>query len=223
MPVKDVLLWGWIAASASGLLWDIEGMGANSAREVRLLRDAGALAALPSSLSNLAIATAWMGGFAGAASLIAETDTVAAATGSRQAPYALLRLLALQGREAEAAATIARAIEVAAPGGQGMAPAWAHWAAAVLYNGVARYEEAASAARQATSDPLNWWSMWVVPELVEAAARGGEAELARDALERLAETSPAAPSSRSASKRAAGRCWATDRPPTNCIARRSSG
>jgi ATP/maltotriose-dependent transcriptional regulator MalT len=188
MPVKDVLLWGWIAASASALLWDIEGMGANSAREVRLLRDAGALAALPSSLSNLAIATAWMGDFAGAASLIAETDTVAAATGSRQAPFALLRLLALQGREAEAAATIASAIEVAAPGGQGMAPAWAHWAAAVLYNGLARYEEAASAARQATSDPLNWWSMWVMPELVEAAARGGEAELARDALERLAET-----------------------------------
>jgi ATP/maltotriose-dependent transcriptional regulator MalT len=69
-----------------------------------------------------------------------------------------------------------------------MASAWAHWAAAVLYNGVARYEEAASAARQATSDPLNWWSMWVLPELVEAAVRGGEAELARDALERLAET-----------------------------------
>jgi DNA-binding CsgD family transcriptional regulator len=188
MPVKDVLLWGWIAASATALLWDIEGMGANSAREVRLLRDAGALAALPSSLSNLAIATAWMGDFAGAASLIAETDTVAAATGSRQAPYALLRLLALQGREAEAAAPIASAIELAAPGGQGMAPAWAHWAAAVLYNGVARYEEAASAARQATSDPLNWWSMWVLPELVEAAARAGEAELARDALDRLAET-----------------------------------
>jgi DNA-binding CsgD family transcriptional regulator len=188
IPVKDVLLWGWIAASASAVLWDIEGMRANSAREVRLLRDAGALAALPSSLSNLAIATAWMGDFAGAASLIAETHSVAATTGSRQAPYALLRLQALQGREAEAAAPIASAIELAAPGGQGMASAWAHWAAAVLYNGVARYEEAASAARQATSDPLNWWSMWVLPELVEAAVRGGEAEFARDALERLAET-----------------------------------
>ena len=82
-------------------------MRVNSAREVRLLRDAGALAALPSSLSNLAIATAWMGDFAGAASLIAETDSVAAATGSRQAPYALLRLQALQGRKAEAAAPIA--------------------------------------------------------------------------------------------------------------------
>jgi ATP/maltotriose-dependent transcriptional regulator MalT len=188
IPVEDVLLWGWIASSASALLWDIEGMRASAAREVRLLRDAGALAALPSSLSNLAIATAWTGDFAGAGSLITETDSVAAATGSRQAPYALLRLLALQGREAEATATIASAIELAAPGGQGMAAAWAHWAAAVLYNGLARYEAAASAARQATADPRNWWSMWVLPELVEAAVREGEAEPARDALERLAET-----------------------------------
>jgi DNA-binding CsgD family transcriptional regulator len=185
MPVQDVLLWGWIAASASALLWDIEGMRANAAREVQLLRDAGALAALPSSLESLAIATAWMGDFAGAASLIAESDSALAAIGSRQAPYAMLRLQALKGREAEAAAPIASAIELAAPGGQGMASAWAHWAAAVLYNGLARYKKAESAARQAASNPLNWWSMWVLPELVEAAARGGEAELARDALERL--------------------------------------
>jgi DNA-binding CsgD family transcriptional regulator len=188
MPVADVLLWGWVAASASALLWDVEGMSASAAREVRLLRDAGALAALPSSLSNLGIATAWMGDFAGAASLIAEIDNVAAATGSRQAPFALLRLLALQGREAEAAAAIAGAIERAAPGGQGMAAAWAHWAAAVLYNGLGRYEAAASAARHAISDPLKWWSMWVLPELVEAATRTGHADLARDALERLVET-----------------------------------
>jgi hypothetical protein len=105
-----------------------------------------------------------MGDFPGAASLIAETDNVAAATGSRQAPYALLRLLALQGKEAEAGAAIAGAIEQAGPAGQGMAAAWAQWAAAVLYNGLARYEEAASAARQATVDPVNWWSMWVLPE-----------------------------------------------------------
>jgi DNA-binding CsgD family transcriptional regulator len=189
IPVEDVLLWGWQATSASALLWDIEGMRASAARQVRLLRDAGALAALPSSLSILAIATAWMGDFADAASLIAQTDSVAAATGSRQAPYALLRLLALQGREAEVSTAIATATELAAPG-QGLAAAWAHWAAAVLYNGLARYEEAASAAWQATADPRSWWSMsmWVLPELVEAAVRAGEAELARDALERLAET-----------------------------------
>jgi ATP/maltotriose-dependent transcriptional regulator MalT len=130
-----------------------------------------------------------MGDFAGAAALVAETGSVAAATGSRIAPLTLLRLLALQGREAEASAAIASAIEQADAGGQGLAVAWAHWAAAVLYNGLARYEEAASAARRATSDSLNpWMSMWALPELVEAAARIGDARLARDALERLAET-----------------------------------
>jgi DNA-binding CsgD family transcriptional regulator len=188
MPVQDILLWGWIAGSASALVWDIEGMRANAAREVQLLRDAGALAALPPSLDSLAIATAWLGDFAGAAALVAESDSVTTATGSRQAPFALLRLLALQGREAEAAAPIASAINLAVPGGQGMVSAWAQWAAAVLFNGLARYNEAASAARQAAADSLNWWSMWVLPELVEAAVRAGEAELARDALERLAAT-----------------------------------
>jgi ATP/maltotriose-dependent transcriptional regulator MalT len=114
---------------------------------------------------------------------------VAAATGSRFAPFTALRLRALQGREAEASALIAAAIEQAAAGGQGMAATQAHWAAAVLYNGLARYQEAVAAARQATSNTFEpWISMWALPELVEAAARVGDTELARDALERLAET-----------------------------------
>jgi ATP/maltotriose-dependent transcriptional regulator MalT len=130
-----------------------------------------------------------MGDFAGAALLVAETDIVAAATGSPTAPYTLLRLRALQGREAEASAPIASAIEQAAAEGQGVAATYAHWAAAVLYNGLARYEEATSAARQATSGSLNpFVPMWALPELVEAAARGGDAELACGALERLTET-----------------------------------
>jgi len=46
-----------------------------------------------------------------------------------------------------------------------------------------------AAARQATSESLSpEATMWALPELVEAAARGGDAELARDALERLEET-----------------------------------
>jgi hypothetical protein len=70
-----------------------------------------------------------------------------------------------------------------------MAAAYANWAAALLYNGLARYPEAASAARQATADTAYPFpSMYALPDLVEAAARGGDAELAREALERLAET-----------------------------------
>jgi DNA-binding CsgD family transcriptional regulator len=187
LPVEDVLRWGWMTVGASAAVWDHEGWLANCTRQVQIVRDAGALAALPIHLTYLGMAIVWTGDFAGAASLVAEIDSVAAVTGSRFPPYVLLRLRALQGREGEASAAIASAIGEF--GGQGTTALRAYWAAAVLYNGLARYDEAASAARRATTDALNHWiPTWVLPELVEAAARGGDAELARDAVERLAKT-----------------------------------
>ena len=80
-------------------------------------------------------------------------------------------------------------IQLGTAGGQGIAVMVAYWAAAVLNNGLARYEEAASAAREVTANAIDpWESMWALAELVEAAARAGDMELARDALNRLAET-----------------------------------
>jgi RNA polymerase sigma factor (sigma-70 family) len=185
IPIENVLRWGWLAYSASAAAWDVEGMHAIAARQAQLARAAGALAELPLFLNGLCLTTTWMGDFAGAASLIAEAESVAAATGSHFDPSAALRLAALRGREAEASA----AIEQAAAGGHGLAASYAHWAAAVLYNGLARYEEAAPAARHATADTVfPWPSMWALPELVEAAARAGDAELAREALQRLSKT-----------------------------------
>jgi DNA-binding CsgD family transcriptional regulator len=181
LSVQDVLRWGWAAAGASNAIWDIDGSLAISARAVQLLRDAGVLAQLPIHLSALAITTAWIGDLAGTAALIAESDHVAALTGSQLAPYALLRLLALQGRETRARTVITSAIE--------HGHTHAQWAAAVLDNGLARYEQAAAAAQQAASNTFDpWLSMWALPELVEAAARSENAGLAQDALERLAGT-----------------------------------
>jgi DNA-binding CsgD family transcriptional regulator len=179
LPAEEVLRWG--SVSANGAMWDVEGMHASYLRQVQLVRDAGELAHLPLYLSRLAIATTWMGDFTGAGLLIAECDSVAAATESQIGTYALLRLRALQGAEAEASVLMA---DEAAQG-----QSYVQWAAAVLYNGLARYEKAATAARQATAKTFDpWMSMWALPELVEAAARGGDAELARDGLERLAKT-----------------------------------
>jgi DNA-binding CsgD family transcriptional regulator len=189
IPVEDVLRWGWVANGASSAVWDEEGLLAIATRQVQLVRDAGMLAELPLYLAALSVARAWIGDFTDATLIIAESDSVAAATGSGFAPFAALRFRALQGREAEASALIANAIEQAVAGGQGMAATHAYWAAAVLYNGLGRYEEATSAARQATSNTFEpWISIWALVELVEAAARHGEAGLAGDALERLAET-----------------------------------
>jgi DNA-binding CsgD family transcriptional regulator len=130
----------------------------------------------------------WNGDLAGAEALIAESDGVAAMIGSQLPPFAELRLRCLQGREAEASAlieaTVARAEEV----GAGLAIRVAQWAAAVLYNGLARYAEAASVAGQVTANDIDPYpTMWALPELVEAAARLGETALARQALERLGE------------------------------------
>ena len=188
ISVEDVLRWGWMAMAASNAVWDNDGAHAISARQVRLVRDAGALAELPLHLSALGLAIAWTGDFAGAASLMAEAEGVAAVTGSPAGPWVALRLRALQGREAEASAAISSAMEQAAAGGQVFAT-YAHWAAAVLCNGLAWYEEAATAAQRATSNTFEYWvSVWALPELVEAAARVGDTELARGALERLTET-----------------------------------
>jgi DNA-binding CsgD family transcriptional regulator len=189
IPVEDVLRWGWMATAASNAVWDDDSTRAIAARHVQVVRDAGALAQLPMPLLALGTVTAWSGDFAGAASMSAEAESIAAATGSRMPPSIALRIVGLRGREAEASALIGSTIDQAAAGGQGLAATVAHWAAAVLYNGLGCYDEAVTAARHATSDTLEpYVSMWALPELVEAASRTGDTELARDALERLAET-----------------------------------
>jgi DNA-binding CsgD family transcriptional regulator len=193
IPVDDVLRWGWMATEASCLVWDVEGMREISARQVQLVREAGALAQLPLHLWQLGVATASLGDFPSATLLVAESDRVAAATGSEIAPYAALRLAALRGREAECSRLIAAAVEHAKAREHGTAEVDAHWAAAVLYNGLGRYEEAKSAARQATTTALGpsltvRSGLWALPELVEAAARAGDDQLAGSAFERLEET-----------------------------------
>jgi DNA-binding CsgD family transcriptional regulator len=193
IPADDVFRWGWMATDARCLVWDIEGMREFSARQVQLGRDAGVLAHLPLHLGQLGVATAWVGDFAGAVSLVAECNSVAAATGSHIAPYAALRLAALRGIESECFALIASATEQAKAQGHGAAATHAQWAAGVLYNGLTRYEQAKSAARQASTaasgpSPTVLAARWTLPELVEAAARAGDSVLAHDALERLAET-----------------------------------
>src|SRR6476659_8385771 len=193
MPVEQVLRWGWVAPMASQVAWDSDAATAIYERQTQIVRAAGALAELPLYLDSEALDRAWRGDLAGARLLVAERETVSAVTGSRLPPIARLRLLALQGNESEASALIDETIEKATAARQGLAVRVAQWAAAVLYNGLGRYEEAASAALQVTANDADPYpQMWVLPELVEAASRVGRIDAAREALERLVEvTQPA--------------------------------
>ena len=141
----------------------------------------------------------WSGDFAGAAAAIAELDAVTEATGSRLAPvrrHAARRLPGAGGRGR-------RAIEAAVEDADGRRPGHrrpvrALGCARSSSTASAATSEALAAAREASEEqPELFLSAWALTELIEAAARCGQTELAADALERLA-----------APRRAAGTDWA---------------
>jgi hypothetical protein len=133
-------------------------------------------------LDALGTAVAERGEFAAASDLAVEAGAICAATGARAFP-----LSAMCSRPGEAAPLIEATISEAEAYGQGIAVAHAHWAAAILHNGLGRYEEALAAACLASEDTSSLHvSMRALPELVEAAARAGQDGLAHDALKQLA-------------------------------------
>ncbi len=77
--------------------------------------------------------------------------------------------------------------------GQGNAVMVAYWAAAVLYNGLKRYEDAAGASREiVTNGVYPLVTMWALLELIEASERIGDTTAASEALDELvATTQPA--------------------------------
>ena len=113
IPAEDVRRWGWAAPAASSAVWDDEGLLTISARNLQIVRDAGAFAELPQHLLSFGVARTWIGDFAGVAAVLAEAESIEAATG-RYAGYLLPMLRALQGREAEASALITGVLEQAA-------------------------------------------------------------------------------------------------------------
>ncbi len=122
-----------------------------------------------------------------------EAETVAAATGHPLRPHGALLVAAWRGQEAEAARLIAADLTDAAVLGDGQRLADAAWATAVLNNGLSRYDEALTAAEQASADPdqpglATWW----LAELIEAAARTGALERGSGALRRLSDATSAA-------------------------------
>jgi DNA-binding CsgD family transcriptional regulator len=192
ISVGDGLRWGWMAMAATNALWDDDGQRAVLARHLQIIRSVGALDRLPIYLAAMGSAAVWSGDFAAAASVIAEADAVSEATGTRIAPFAAMLLDSFRGNQAEVTPLIQATIAQAGAGGQGIAVTYANWAAAILYNGLGRYADALTAAVKASEDtPELYVSMWALPELIEAAVRSGNPQLAVGAYERLAETARA--------------------------------
>jgi DNA-binding CsgD family transcriptional regulator len=194
LPVEDVLRWGWQVGGVRSAIWADDAIAVYE-RQARVARDAGALAELPIHLQALALEQAWRGDLPAARRLVAEAESIAASTGNPVPPFALLRILALEGRDSETSALVDAVVVGGTRQGQGIAVMVAHWAAAVLNNGLGRYDLAAAAAAEVVANGiLPWLSMWARCELIEAAARVGDTDLARTALDGLLMTTQPASS-----------------------------
>ena len=121
--MEDVLRWGWVATAASDAVWDDEGKYAIATRHVQLVRDAGVLAELPIHLAALSLAKGVDRRLRGCG--FADRGERKRGGGDRKPDRALRLAKAPRtaGREAEASAVIASAIEQDAAGGQGLAAA----------------------------------------------------------------------------------------------------
>jgi DNA-binding CsgD family transcriptional regulator len=167
-------------------MWDDEAAVALATRWVQLARDAGALSVLPMALISLANLWVRAGDFAGATELVEEASAITAATGNEPIVSGPLVLAAWRGQDQGTSELIEASIQDANARGEGMVVTLTEYATTVLQNGLGRHRAAFAAAQRACQyeDLL---SAWVLPELIEAAARSGERELAADAVRRLSE------------------------------------
>jgi DNA-binding CsgD family transcriptional regulator len=191
--------WLWLAGRAAGFIWDYDEWDSLTTRQIRAGRDDGALAQLPLALSTRVGVHMFAGELLASAALVEEADTLAEATDGRMVPaYGALGLAAFRGRADDLTRLLRADTEDFIARGEGMALTVSQWLTAVLYNGMARYDDAFAAAEQATADPRElWFGNFALVELIEAATRSDRLERAAEALELLAE-----------STRASGTAWA---------------
>jgi DNA-binding CsgD family transcriptional regulator len=183
--------WLWFASWVALHLWDDEAWTVLSTRHLELVREAGALTALPFVLANRSSVYAHAGELSVASSIEEELRAAIGATGIAPVPYGALSIAALRGREAEFLELIRTSVSDAEARGEGLALTVTEMLSGTLYIGLGRYDTALAAVRHAEHYHEIGPAIWMLTELVEAAARSGETQLAGRALELLVKNTDA--------------------------------
>jgi DNA-binding CsgD family transcriptional regulator len=195
---SDIGRWLWLTGMRAGAvaaleLWDADAWRMLANRQVEVARDLGALVRLQFALQFLARADMLAGDLAAAARAVEQDHALAEATGTLPVGYTEVTLAAWRGDEASTTDLIERKRREADERGIGHVAHFVTYSAAVLYNGIGRYDAARDAARRAFEDDHLGTTPFVVPELAEAASRTGDAALVRAAAERISERTPVPP------------------------------
>jgi DNA-binding CsgD family transcriptional regulator len=190
---SEALRWRWLAGRAAGFIWEYEGWDKLTAHHIRAAREAGLLAELPLALTTRVGVHLLAGDTKAAAALVEESDALVQATGDGIAPrYGALALAAHRGREDEVTRLARTATDDFLARGEGLGIAATYWATAVLNNGLGRYDDAFTAAAEATRIYGEiWFSTFASVELIEAACRTGHRDEGVAALEALSASTSA--------------------------------
>jgi DNA-binding CsgD family transcriptional regulator len=174
-------------------LFDQDTYNAVNERQLELLRAAGELTVLPAALTTTAGQCVTAGDFVRAADLLDRSEAISVATGAPPHRSIQTYLAACRGQH-DLARTLADAtIRDATERGEGSEITVVLFSMAVLGNGLGRYDEAHAACTEALEYEDVGMHGHLLNEMVEAAARSGDADGAAAAAQQLAlwaETTP---------------------------------
>jgi DNA-binding CsgD family transcriptional regulator len=182
----------WFASRIAVDLWDEQAWTVLSTRHLDRIRAMGALTALPFALTTSSTLYSAFGDLREAMWCEEELRAAVEATGIAPVPYGALSLAALRGREAEFAELIRTTVSEAEARGEGLVLTVTERLSGLLYNGLGRYDAALAAVGETERYPNEGPAVLALSELIEAAVRCGQPEIAVGALERQTETTRAA-------------------------------
>ncbi len=165
--------WLRVAFSATSAAWDLEAWDYVSHQLVDISRARGDYSELPMALSSLAFVQIFSGELVAASETVDEMTMITAATRARVSPYGAIGVAALQGREAALMDLIEASVPDAKTRADATGVAVGHWAAALLNNGLGRYDLAFANALEAVPlhHSLHATTAWAFVELIEAGSR----------------------------------------------------
>lgn len=182
----EELRWLWLAVWVAMDLWDDESWYELTIRQLRIVRENGALGMLPMALSSQIFMQLFSGELPEAESSIAEAVTAAEAMQIQMFPSGQMLHAALRGRRSEGRQVIETFPAYDGSNGEGFDMSVAAWLHALLDNGVGHYEDALAPAEFASAHPPDLGaSTWPLPEQIEAGVRGMSRDSALEAQQRL--------------------------------------
>ncbi|MCS5717800.1 AAA family ATPase [Herbiconiux sp. CPCC 205763] len=182
----STIILGWFAADD---VWDDEGRAAMFERALAVAREHGVLGALRVILAGRCVGQCWTGAIDDAEQSYFEAAEISALIGvpPPATTGVLLEVRAWQGRERESREMAESTASWGRQQGAEILEVFSWFGLTVLEMGLGNYGEALTSAREIYDRDPPGFGNRILPELVEAAARTGQVEMAEAALRRLSD------------------------------------